>query len=122
MRGTIVGIDVSETYLTVRVHHSGDRFRVRNGAAGLQEVRDRCLASIASLVVMEAKGRYHRATHTCLHEAGIPVAIIDAYRTKWFADIFGRVAKTDMIDAKILAKFAAILDPVPTELLILTMT
>lgn len=113
--GTVVGIDVSKTYLDVCVRHSGDRFRVRNDAAGLEELRDRCLASVASLVVMEATGRYHRAAHACLHEAGIPVAIINPYRTRRFADVLGRLAKTDEIDAEVLAEFAAVMKPVPTE-------
>ncbi|WP_375262513.1 IS110 family transposase [Palleronia sp.] len=113
--GTVVGIDVSKTYLDVCVHPCRDRFRVRNDAAGLEELRNCCLASVASLVVMEATGRYHRAAHACLHEAGIPVAIINPYRTRRFADVLGRLAKTDEIDAEVLAEFAAVMKPVPTE-------
>ena len=45
--------------------------------AGQEDLRRRCIASAAGLVVMEATGRYHRAAHACLHEAGIGVAIIN---------------------------------------------
>ena len=114
--GPVAGIDVSKAYLDVCLHPFGDRFRVRNDAAGMDELRDRCLASSVCLVVMEATGRYHRAAHACLHEAGIPVAVINPYRTRRFADALGRLAKTDEIDAEVLAEFAAVMKPTPTEL------
>ncbi|MGB3797728.1 MAG: IS110 family transposase [Alteraurantiacibacter sp.] len=111
----VAGIDVSKGYLDVCLRPSRDRFRVKNNTAGLKELRDRCLASSAGLVVMEATGRYHRAAHACLHEAGIPVAVINPYRTRRFADVLGRLAKTDEIDAEVLAEFAAVMKPAPTE-------
>lgn len=112
---TVVGIDVSKAYLDVCLHAFGERFRVRNDAIGHAELRDRCLAVGMKLVVMEATGRYHRAAHTFLHEAGIPTAIVNPYRTRRFADVLGRLAKTDEIDAEVLAEFAAIMKPAPTE-------
>ena len=113
--GTVVGIDVSKAYFDVCLHPSGDRFRVRNDAAGIEVVRDRCLTSSVGLVVMEATGRYHRAAHACLHQAGIPVAVINPYRTRRFAEVLGRLAKTDEIDAEVLAEFGAVMKPAPTE-------
>ncbi|MDO5759074.1 MAG: transposase [Rhodobacterales bacterium] len=97
------------------MHSTGDRFRVRNDTAGLEDLRRRCIASLAGLVMMEATGRYHRAAHACLHEAGIGVALINPYRTRRFADVPGRLAKTDEIDAEVLAQFAATMRPAPTE-------
>lgn len=111
----VVGIDVSKASPDMCLHPSGDRFRVRNDAAGIEELRDRCLASSANLVVMEATGRYRRAAHACLHQAGIPVAVIIPYRTGRFAEVLGRLAKTDEIDAEVLAEFAAVMKPAPAE-------
>ena len=111
----VVGIDVSKAWLDVFVHPDRERFRVENDTAGIHKLRTRCLAVSAKLVVMEATGRYHRAAHICLHAAGVPVAIINPYRSRRFADVLGRLAKTDEIDAEVLARFAEVMEPVPSE-------
>ncbi|MDO6588618.1 transposase, partial [Salipiger sp. 1_MG-2023] len=97
----VVGIDVSKNWLDVFLHPDGERLRVENDTAGIHKLRTRCLAVSAKLVVMEATGRYHRAAHVCLHAAGVPVAIINPYRSRRFADVLGRLAKTDEIDAEV---------------------
>lgn len=111
----VIGVDVGKDWLDVFCKPSGDRFRVENDEAGISELRTRCLAVSAGLVVLEATGRYHRAAHAHLHEAGIKVAVINPYRTRRFADVLGRLAKTDKIDAEVLAEFAAVINPAPTE-------
>lgn len=110
---TVVGIDVGRATLDVFVHPSGGRLRVRNDAGGHDEVIER-LGS-PSLVVMEATGRYHRAVHRRLHEAGIRVAVVNPYRSRRFADVTGRLAKTDRIDAETLARFGATMRPAASE-------
>ena len=110
----VVGIDVSKDWLDVFLHPLGDGFRVRNDPIGISQLKARCLAISAELVVMEATGRYHRTAHAFLHEAGIQVAVINPYRTRRFADVLGRLAKTDEIDAEVLAQFAAVMKPAPT--------
>ena len=112
---TVVGIDVSKAYLDVCLHPSGDRFRVSNDARGHIELQTRCTANSVGRAVMEATGRYHRAAHARLHDAGIQVAIVNPYRTRRFADVLGRLAKTDEIDAEVLAQFAAVMKPAATE-------
>lgn len=72
---TVVGIDVSKAHLDVCLHPSGDRFRVANDATGHRELRTRCTADGVGRAMMEVTGRYHRAAHACLHDAGIQVAI-----------------------------------------------
>ena len=90
---TVVGINVS-------------------GLAGLV----RQLAKVSpSTVVMEAIGRYHRAAWLALHGAGIRVAAVNPYRSRRFADVIGRLAKTDIIDAQVLARFGATMQPQPSE-------
>ena len=111
----VVGIDVSKDWLDVFLHPGGERLRVENDTAGIHRLRTCCLAAAAKLVVMEATGRYHRAAHVCLHAAGVPVAVINPYRSRRFADVLGRLAKTDEIDAEVLARFAAVMEPAPTD-------
>ena len=60
---------------------------------------------------MEATGRYHRPAHASLHEAGLPVAVVNPYRSRRFADVLGRLARTDRIDAETLARFGATMRP-----------
>lgn len=73
-------------------------------------------------VVLEATGPYHVKLHQELDNAGFPVAVINPYRSRKFADICGRLAKTDRIDAVMLARFAQHIDPpttpAPTDLMI----
>ena len=111
----VVGIDVSKTGLDVFLHPLGERPLVENDTTGIGKLLTCCLAHSAKLVVMEATGRYHRAAHTALHKAGIQVAIINPYRTRRFADVLGCLAKTDEIDAEVLARLATIMKPAPTE-------
>lgn len=117
----VIGIDVSKDWLDVCFHPDGERSRVENDDAGLQQLRKRCLAATPELVVMEATGRYHRAAHACLHDAGLSVAVVNPYRSRRFADVLGRLAKTDRIDAEVLAKFGATIRPPasvpPTEII-----
>lgn len=91
--GTVIGIDASKASLDVCLHPSRDRFRVRNDAVGFEELRDRCLASSADLVAMEAEGRCHRGAYAYRHDAGIPVAVSNPYRHSRFAETLSRLAK-----------------------------
>ncbi|WP_083480674.1 IS110 family transposase [Jannaschia seosinensis] len=59
------------------MHPEGEQFRVENDAAGIRRLRKRCLEIQTELVVMEATGRYHRAAHGYLHEAGLSVAVVN---------------------------------------------
>ena len=111
----VVGIDVSKGWLDVFAHPDGERFRVDNDPAGIRRLRKRCLEILPELVVMEATGRHHRAAHACLHEAGLPVAVVNPYRSRRFADVLGRLAKTDRIDAETLARFGATMRPAVSE-------
>jgi transposase len=63
---------------------------------------------------MEATGRYHRAAHIHLHGAGFQVSVVNPYRSRRFADVMGRLAKTDRIDAEVLARFGATIGPAAT--------
>lgn len=107
------GIDVSKSYLDVHVHPVNQSLRVSNDKAGLQKLARRLRPSGVRLIVLEATGSYHRLAHRHLHAAGFAVAVMNPYRTRKFADVLGCLAKTDRIDAKTLAAFAALIRPQP---------
>lgn len=67
------------------------------------------------LVTLEATGKYHCEAHTMLHDAGIPVSVVNPFRSRQFADSMGRLAQTDKIDAGMPARFAQRMQPAPTN-------
>lgn len=109
-----VGIDVCKEWLDVHVHPRGLSLRVANDGSGLRQLK-RALAGLGvTCVVMEATSKYHRAAQRSLHAAGLCVAIVNPLRARLFAEACGRLAKTDRIDAALLALMAAALGPAQT--------
>lgn len=106
-----IGIDVSKRMLDVYIHPTGERLRVSNDASGHKQLTQRCLTKAAKLVIVEATGRYHRAVHRALHASGQPVSVINPLRARRFADALGQLAKTDAIDARLLALYGARMQP-----------
>ncbi len=106
-----VGIDVAKNWLDVAIYPANVTFRFANTKKGHKQL----LASLATyqvgLVVCEATGKHHRSCHAALHAAGIAVCVINPYRSRKFADILGKLAKTDTIDAMTLAQLAALHQP-----------
>jgi transposase len=109
---TYVGIDVSQAALDVAVHEGATR-QVANDAHGCTEVVSQLRALDVTLVVLEATGVYHRALTTALVTAGIPVAVVNPRQVRDFARSTGQLAKTDRLDAAMLARFAAVVRPTP---------
>lgn len=108
-----IGIDVCKSWLDVHIHPTGTDLRVSNDKEGLKDLSRQLRPFAIDLVVVEATGKWHRAVFRRLHEQGIPVAVINPYRSRKLADAFGRLAKTDRIDARMLALFAARIRPEP---------
>ena len=106
-----VGIDVSKSHLDVYVHPTGIARRVANDKIGLASLVRLLRPYVPETVVLEATGRYHRLCHRHLHDAGFCVAVMNPYRTRKFSDVLGQLAKTDAIDAKMLARFGAMVQP-----------
>jgi transposase len=106
-----VGIDVSKETLDIHVHPLGEHFAVANDAAGRQRLRRRLAKHQVELVVMEPTSKYHRQVQRHLHAVGIPVALINPRRSRSFAQALGQLAKTDPIDARILALAGERLQP-----------
>lgn len=109
-----VGIDVSKSHLDVYVHPIGTARRVTNDKNGLASLVKFLRPHVPEMVVLEATGRYHRLCHRHLHDAGFNVAVMNPYRTRKFSDVLGQLAKTDEIDAKMLAQFGATIQPEKT--------
>lgn len=109
------GIDVGKAVLDMCVLPAAKSFQVENTVNGIRRLIRLCQRHGVQLIALEATGRYHRLAHQMLHEAGLAVAVINPYRSRKFADASGKLAKSDRIDAGVLAQFAAVMQPQPTE-------
>jgi transposase len=108
-----VGIDVSKERLDVHVLPSGATFGVANDSAGHAALAERLSGLGASLVVLEASGGYEYAVAAALVGAGLPVAVVNARQVRDFAKSLGRLAKTDRLDAEVIALFGERIRPEP---------
>lgn len=106
-----LGIDVSKCWLDIHALPSGERQRFANSCAGIRQLKRWLLRHDLALVVIEATGKWHRHLHRSLVASAIPVAIVDPYRVRMFAKAQGILAKTDQLDARVLALFAAMMAP-----------
>jgi transposase len=106
----VCGIDVSKDFLDVAAvgaAMSGKRFP--NTPEGQADLAELLLGNRAALVVLEATGGYEAACACTLQSRGLNVAVINPRRSRAFANSMGYLAKTDSVDAKVLAEFAAVL-------------
>lgn len=106
-----VGIDVCKSRLDVFIHPLALTLSVPNDAAGLKRLKKALAPHQVALVVMEATGKLHREAHRNLHAGGFPVAVVNPLRARLFAQAIGTLAKTDPIDARILALMGQNLGP-----------
>ena len=104
-----IGIDVAKATLAVAVRPDGERFEVGNDAAGHRALVQRLQAWPVTRVLLEATGGYERGVRTAL-AAHWPVVCIAPHRARAFAQAMGRIAKTDPIDAAMLAHLAQVID------------
>jgi transposase len=119
MENIIVGIDISKDQLDIRVRPSQDSFCVPRDAAGLEGLVERLLVLKPTLVVMEATGGFETIVASTLAAAGLPLAVVNPRRIRAYAQALGHLAKTDRLDAAIIAAYgeAAKIEPqiVPDE-------
>lgn len=104
---SFVGIDVSKAQLDVHRADNGNSFAVANDAAGHRRLLGRLPQPGACLIVLEATGGYQREAVLQLVDAGHRVAVVNPKRVRDFARASGTQAKTDRIDARVLAEFGA---------------
>lgn len=112
---TWIGIDVAKTHLDLAIF-GGKHWQVPNDEAGITRVVDALGALQPTLVVLEPTGRYERAVTAALAAARIPVAVVNPRQVRDFARATGQLAKTDELDAQVLARFAATVQPEPRGL------
>jgi transposase len=117
---TFVGIDVSKTQLDMAVRPSGATESFPNEEPGIKTVVERLRAVKPMLIVLEATGGIERSVVRALVAAELPVTVANPRQVRDFAKATGQLAKTDVLDAQILARFAEAvrpaLRPLPDEM------
>ena len=108
-----VGVDVSKGRVDVHVRPDATAFACTTDPEGLANLVDRLAPLQPQLVAMEASGGYEGVVAAALAEAGLPVAIVNPRQVRRFAGAIGRLAKTDAIDAGVIAHFADAIRPAP---------
>lgn len=111
-----VGIDVSKDRLDVAVRPSGEAFAVERNAAGLELLAGRLAGLVPYIVALEATGGFETVAAAALAGAGLPVAVVNPAQIRAFARAIGQRAKTDPIDAAVIAHFAEATRPEPRPL------
>jgi transposase len=111
-----VGIDVSKDRLDVAVRPSGEAFAVERNGAGLERLAERLREFSPHLVALEATGGFETIAAAALAAAALPVVIVNPAQIRAFAKAIGQRAKTDPIDAAVIAHFAEATKPEPRAL------
>jgi len=106
-----VGIDVSKSRLDVAVRPTSEQFSVANDEAGHKELRKRLAKINPERIVLEPTGGYESRIVQVLLAAKLPVVVVNARQVRNFAQALGRLAKTDRIDADVLAHFGEAIRP-----------
>lgn len=108
-----VGIDVAKAQLDMAIRPTGERWTVPNDASGVARLVDRVQPLQPTLIVLEATGGLERLVTSALATAGLPVVVVNPRQVRDFARATGQLAKTDALDARALAHFAAAIRPKP---------
>ncbi|WP_028670651.1 IS110 family transposase [Saccharospirillum impatiens] len=106
-----VGIDVSKSTLDVGLEPSGEAFQINYESAEVDKLITRLQQALPTLIVMEATGGLEVQAATAMAAKGLPVAVVNPRQVRDFAKATGRLAKTDKIDAAVLAAFAKAIRP-----------
>jgi transposase len=109
--GTVVGIDVSKRSLEVQIYGEAKSRKIGNDADGFAILIEQIKVLQPELIVFEATGGYERRAVKALSEAGFAAAVVNPTRVRRFAEGLGVLAKTDKIDAQVIAHFASVVRP-----------
>lgn len=117
MSSVMIGIDVAKAHLDVAaVPPDATLGRVANDETGIAVLVTQMQQRAPALIVLEATGGYEIAVATALALAGLPLAVVNPRQVRDFARALGQLAKTDALDAQVLAEFAARMRPTPRPL------
>ena len=111
-----VGIDVAKADFVVACRPDGPSWTAPNDPAGIAATVDRVRAVAPTLIVLEATGGYETALVAALVAAALPVVVANPRQVRDFAKATGQLAKTDHVDAHVLALFAERVHPTPRPL------
>ena len=105
MDATVIGIDVAKDRLDVCVRPSGESFVVARNGAGIEDLAERLKKIAPRVVAIEATGGFETVVAAGLAAAGVPLLIVNPAQVRAFAQALGKRAKTDPIDAAVIAHF-----------------
>jgi transposase len=111
MAEIFIGIDVARDSLEVASRPAGEQWQVANDPAGIAALLTRLRAVQPTLIVLEATGGLELPVLAAIGSAGLPVVAINPRQVRDFAKATGKLAKTDAIDARVLAHFADAVRP-----------
>jgi transposase len=111
MDAIYVGVDVSKDRLDVHVRPSGEAFAVARDGKGLEDLVGRLLACSPTLVAVEATGGFETIVAAALAGAQLPLVVINPAQIRHFAQAIGQRAKSDPIDAAVIARFVEAVKP-----------
>jgi transposase len=114
--GIFVGIDVAKAQLDIAIRPSGEYFTAPHDDPGVSGVVQRLGALQPTLVVLEATGGFELDVASALGAAGVPTAVVNPRQVRDFARSTGLLAKTDRLDAQVLAHFGEVLRPAARSL------
>jgi transposase len=112
MEAIVVGIDVSKDQLDVWVHPVGEHFVVARNASGLDELIAKIGSHSVHAIAVEATGGFETVVAASLGAAGLPVIVVNPAQVRAYAIALGKRAKTDPIDAQVIARFVEATKPV----------
>lgn len=113
---SFVGIDISKASVDVAVHQSKEHWTFTNDENGIKKLVNLMRKVSPSLIVMESTGSYEVAAAYELDARGYAVAVVNPRHIRDFARSTGLLAKTDVLDARVIARFAATIKPAPRVL------
>lgn len=111
-----IGIDVAKDHLDVHVRPTGEAFTVPRDDEGVDALAKRWAKDRPTLIVLEATGGFETIVAAGLAAAGLPVAVVNPRQIRDFARATARLAKTDALDAAVIAHFAEAVRPVARPL------
>jgi transposase len=111
-----IGIDVAKAQLDIAVRPAAEQWIAANDERGITDLVARLRALAPTLIVLEATGGREVPLVAALAEAGLPVAVVNPRQVRDFARAIGQLAKTDALDAQVLARFAEVVQPAPRPL------
>lgn len=109
--GSFVGIDVSKQLLEVAVHESDQRLCLPNNLKALPQLVAALISLQPTRIVIEATGGLERPVLQALQSAGLPAVLVNPRQVRDFARALGQLAKTDRLDARVLAHYATVVKP-----------